>query len=203
MRRESNFKNDIAIGKIGEEDFEQFLSSSKKCEHFENVTEIPFFQLIDIDYIQFTRLKDDGTQYTSDDVQYAILNHTKKKDMDWCVLYEVKTDTMSSKTRNVVYEIISHDGPGCAAITRSDFVYYVFTDEVNFGKIKERWLIDIRAWRKLIRENCEEEARKQRSEKPSILLNNFDRTNDHVLNFLVNVEYMEKNGVVKKIVEKK
>ena len=73
MRRESNFKNDIAIGKIGEEDFEQFLSFSRKCEHFENVTEVPFFQLIDVDYIQFTRLKDDGTQYTSQDVQSAIL----------------------------------------------------------------------------------------------------------------------------------
>lgn len=202
MRRESNFRNDISIGKIGEEDFEQFLSSSKKCEHFENVTDVPFFQLIDIDYIQFTRLKEDGTQYTSEDVKAAILSHTRKKDMDWCILYEVKTDTMSAKTRNVVYEIISHDGPGCAAITRSDFFYYVFTDEINFGKIKERWLIDIKAWRKLIRENCEEEARKLRSEKPSILLNNFDRTNDYVLNFLVNIDYMERNGVARKIQEK-
>ena len=87
MRRPSNFTNDIEIGKIGETDFEQFLSSSPKCEHFENVTEEPFFQLLDIDYIQFTRLKEDGTQYTFEDVKNAFLNHAKDSERDFCRLY--------------------------------------------------------------------------------------------------------------------
>lgn len=195
MKRASNFKNDIEIGKIGEEDFEQFLSSSSKCEHFENVTEDPFFQLLDIDYIQFTRLKEDGSQYTSEDVKEAFLFHLKDTERDFCKLYEVKTDTRSEKTRNVVYELISHDKVGCAAVTRADYFYYVFTDEFNFGSIKERWLIDIKKWRKLIRENAENGE--------GIRLHNFDRTKDHVLNFLVNIEYMEKADVAKKIQPKK
>ena len=191
MRRPSNFTNDIEIGKIGETDFEQFLSSSSKCEHFENVTEEPFFQLLDIDYIQFTRLKEDGTQYTSEDVKNAFLNHAKDSERDFCRLYEVKTDTRSEKTRNVVYELISHDKTGCASATRADYFYYVFTDEYIFGKIKERWLIDIRKWRKFIRENAEGGE--------GVRLHNFDRTKDHVLNFLTNIERLKEAGVAKKI----
>lgn len=191
MRRESNFKNDINIGKIGEQDFEKFLSSSSKCEHFENVTEDAFFQLLDIDYIQFTKLKEDGTQYTSEDVKDALLGHKKTTERDFCNLYEVKTDTRSEKTRNVVYELISHDKTGCAAATRADYFYYVFTDEYNFGEIKERWLIDIKKWRRLIRENAEKGQ--------DVRLHNFDRTKDHVLNFLINIEYMKENGVAVKI----
>lgn len=189
MKRPSNFKNDIEIGKIGEDDFKEFLSSSPKCEHFENVTDDPFFQLLDIDYIQFTRLKEDGVQYTSEDAKEALLNHFKDSERDFCLLYEVKTDTRSEKTRNVVYELISHDKTGCAATTRADYFYYVFTDEFNFSKIKERWLIDIKKWRKFIRENAEKGE--------GIRLHNFDRTKDHVLNFLTNIECMKENGVAK------
>ena len=189
MKRPSNFKNDIEIGKIGEDDFKEFLSSSLKCEHFENVTNDPFFQLLDIDYIQFTRLKEDGTQYTSEDAKEALLNHFKDSERDFCLLYEVKTDTRSEKTRNVVYELISHDKTGCAATTRADYFYYVFTDEFNFSKIKERWLIDIKKWRKFIRENAEKGE--------GVRLHNFDRTKDHVLNFLTNIECMKENGVAK------
>lgn len=189
MKRPSNFKNDIEIGKIGEDDFKEFLSSSPKCEHFENVTDDPFFQLLDIDYIQFTRLKEDGTQYTSEDAKEALLNHFKDSERDFCLLYEVKTDTRSEKTRNVVYELISHDKTGCAATTRADYFYYVFTDEFNFSKIKERWLIDIKKWRKFIRENAEKGE--------GIRLHNFDRTKDHVLNFLTNIECMKESGVAK------
>ena len=32
-----------------------------------------------------------------------------------------------------------------------------------------------------------------------VRLHNFDRTKDHVLNFLINIEYMKENGVAIKI----
>lgn len=185
--RESNFQNDIKIGKIGEEDLIKILANSPKTEHIEDASNDPLFQLLDIDVIQFTQLKKDGTQYTINDVKEAFLTHSTKR--DFFNAYEVKTDTRAEETRNVPYEMISHDNTGCCAITRADYVYFVFLDNAT-REIKERWLITTKDWRQLIREHFNETY---------VKLHNFNRTNDKVLNFLCNIEEMEKQNVAKKV----
>lgn len=185
--RESNFQNDMKIGKIGEDDLINLLKISPKTEHIEDVSDNPFFQMLDIDIIQFTQLRDSGEPYTADDVKEIFLTHSKKR--NFFNAYEVKTDTRAEETRNVPYEIISHDNAGCCGITRSDYVYFVFLDNTT-REIKERWLITTKEWRQFIREKFNEAY---------IKLHNFNRTNDKVLNFLCNIEEMEKQNVAKKI----
>lgn len=191
MKRESNFKNDIEIGKIGENDFKNFVENSSKTKKLYDVSEDPIFQLLDIDFIQIIK---DG--YTLEDAKNVFINHSNDK--SFFNAYEVKTDLVSEKTRNVVYELISHDNPGCGAITRAKYFYYVFLNEFTH-EIKERWLIDVKKWRNWIRINSEKEIK---DIGKFIRIHNFDRTNDHVLNFLCNIEEMEQQQIAKKIFPK-
>ena len=129
-------------------------------------------------------------KYTPEDIKGMILSHTKDKP---AILYEVKTDSRSEKTRNVVYELISHDSVGCAAISRSNYFYYVFVDKQNLSKIKERWLIDTKKWRRFIR------TKFGRYDEDYIRANNYDSYGDHVFNILCNIELLNSLKVAKRI----
>ena len=120
-----------------------------------------------------------------------ILDHTPNKPV---ILYEVKTDSRSEITRNVVYEIISHDSVGCAAASRSNYFYYVFVDEKKLTDIKERWLIDMRKWRRLIRTKFGTTDAENKLKS-----HNYDIHGDKVFNLLCNIKYLSDEKVATRI----
>ena len=189
--RKPNFDKDLEIGKIGENLLREILEKSKKTVNIDDVSDDYRFKLLDVDFIQYTKKKEDGTDYNSDDVFYSFIG--KDKDRTFRTTYEVKTDTRSLASRNVVFEVISHDGPGCAALSRADYFFYVFTDDNK--DIREAWLINMKKWRKFIRENSKSPKNLSETKNGGFALHNFDTYGDHVLNFLTNIGVLEKEKI--------
>lgn len=185
--RGSNFMHDIKIGEIGENDLIKILEKSPKTDYVADVSQNPIFQLIDIDIIQFIKRKENGEKYTVADVENAILGHSKER--DFFNSYEVKTDTRGEETRNVPYEVISHDNAGCCGETRANYIYFTLLDNAT-REIKERWLITTKKWRCFIRENFP---------SPYIKPSNFNRTGDKVWNLLCNIDEMERRKIARKV----
>lgn len=186
-KRGSNFEYDATYyGKIGEDDLISRLQISDKSVEIINVGKNENFYDYDIDIIQMTE-----PGYTVDNVlEYLRMNSVQK--IPFAHTYEVKTDTVSIDTRNIVYEILSHDNPGCLAKSKAEFVYYVFLDRED--KIAERYILNLREWRRWIREHSND------CNKSSFLkTHNFNRTNDKCFNFLCNIEKLVEDKVAKKL----
>ncbi len=190
-----DFEKDYELGKIGEEWAFEALSSSPKSVKVEDASGDYRFRLLDVDLVQYLKTKENGEQYTLDDVFANLMG--KGADKSFFNLYEVKTDTVSIRTRNVVYEIISHDGPGCAAISRANYFIYAFINEHR--EIREVWLIDVKKWREYIRENSNNVRGMGETKNGGIAINNFNKFKDKVMNILTNIEVMEKKKIAKKI----
>lgn len=119
---------------------------------------------------------------------------------------EVKTDTVTITSRNIVYEVISHDSAGCMAETKADYIFYVCVDDTNIDTIgiinKEIWLIDMYKWRKFLRE-CffgnmgipNTIDTKTGRYKASLRGNNFSPDKDKVANVLCDIDYMASIGI--------
>ena len=196
---EPNFDKDNKLGKIGEKLLYKILCNSPKTKKVVDVSDEKIFQLIDVDFVQFIKFGIFGSPYTIEDVKKNLIGRGRNK--SFFLLYEVKTDTVSLKSRNVVFEIISHDGPGCAASSRADYFFYVFVDKDR--EVKEAWLISATEWRKYIRQNIEHPVTMQELDKGGIAFNEFDKFGDHVANVLTNIDVMEKEHIATKIDLKK
>lgn len=126
--RTPDFNNDNAIGKVGENRLKEILMASSKTMGVFDLSDKVGYRKYDIDIKQ---IKTDGTS----------------------VVYEVKTDTYGYITRNVSYELTSHDHAGCLARSNADYVFYVFVNPENHSEILESYLIDLEKWRRWIRVN--------------------------------------------------
>lgn len=190
--REFNFKNDVLIGKIGEDCFKRLMSS--KNRNIIDVSKIPIYQSKDVDFVEIINKE---KYHTIDDVTSEIINNNtcnnrKKKDFN---LYEVKLDTKTNKTRNIIYEITSDGIPGCSSKTESHYIIYYCSDETDTSKILEAYSIDVAEWRRWIHKNCKNRER--------VFLNPYisfeDGKNKQILNFLCKIDVMVNDGVAKKI----
>lgn len=193
--RKPNFEKDNEFGKIGENLVSEILSESDKTLALYDVSDDYRFRLLDIDFVQIVKTREDGGEYTIDDVFDNIMG--KDSDRSFFNLYEVKTDSRSLESRNVVYEIISHDGPGCAALTRANYFFYIFVD--GSKNIREGWLIDVKKWRKFIRESCDNVVGMKNTKSGGIALNNYNRWGDKVMNILTNIDFLKKEKIASKI----
>ena len=133
------FEKSHRIGREGEL-FYADLCKTKGLSTID-VTEDPFFQLIDIDMIV---AKDKDTQLTNEYVENLknnILAH-KEDYKSKSILIDVKTDTDIKRTNNVFLEFLAHNKPGCFSITKADKWIYLDWDENNKKAIR-MWSIDI------------------------------------------------------------
>lgn len=187
-KRGSNFEYDAKYyGKIGEDDLVSLLQPSDKTVEIINVGNNENFFDYDIDIIQMTL-----PGYTIDNVLDLLRMNSIQK-IPFAHTYEVKTDTVSISSRNVVYEILSHDNPGCLAKSKAEFIYYVFLDRED--NIAERYILNLKEWRRWLREHSDD------CNKSTFLRTfNFNRTNDKCFNFLCNIEKLVEDNVAKKIV---
>lgn len=192
MSRLPNFKNDNEIGKIGEALFKLYAETHKPYTYID-VSDDQGYQALDIDFV---------LPFNSEYDEKRILlenNFTKDKEnriLNW-VTVEVKTDTRTFETRNFVYEILSHDNPGCLARSLADFVFYVAIEEKT-REIKEAWMINLQKWRTWIRETSPGLNTKGAKNLP-IRLHNFNTYRDKCLNFLCNVETLVEEKIAVKV----
>lgn len=166
------FDNDAKIGKIGEDSLRDKLYVQKlkgNIQYYIDNTMDPKSQRDDID---FTVLKLDGNT----------------------IKYECKTDCYGISTRNVSYEITSHDFAGCLGRSNSDYIYYVFVNENN--EIAESYLIDLQKWREWIGNNSPDIKPFARNSGEKLQL--FYSKDIGVLQFLCNIDKMVEDKVAKK-----
>ena len=201
-------------GKFGEADFKQYCKENGW--YWIDVSNDLPYQLADIDFLmsksQFS-YEDDVKPYERDILFSRELKEynddgTIKKERK-IYKFEVKADTRSFKTRNVLYEVISHDSAGCLGESKADFIYYVFVEEPEPGVLikKEVWYINLPKWRKFLREKFFDSwvSRSDSADKYGIWTNNYTRVDENgkVLdaagNILCDIEILEKNGIAKRV----
>ncbi len=161
MVRYSNFGEDNKIGKIGERDFaENYWKVFSNDDYYigkrwelRDVSYDSIYQKSDIDFL----LVDDITKSVYD--LYSDYGKQRMVDSSLSVgssiRVEVKTDTRTAETGNIVYEVKTHNKPGCGLVTKADYFYYVCVDSKQYDNILRRFLIDIKKLRKYIKDNKE------------------------------------------------
>lgn len=198
--RTPEFYNDDAIGKFGEE---LFIRDFKSQYVIANVSDIPVWQMIDVDFIitktNLAEATEKWSKLRSDSFEdFNMLRNDKTISK-----VEVKTDTRSFDTRNVVYEIIANGKKGWAGCTEADYIYYVFVDGNKKNLFaREVWWINMMRWRDFVRVNFFD-----KNSNPSqfgIMKNNYDESTAYgkttrVANLLCNIDVMQRYGIAIKL----
>lgn len=194
MGRTPNFKqDDEKFGKFGEKDFKEWCEVSGW--KYLDVSMEPLCQVADIDF--FISKREIPPSLLTDSKELKELVFSKNTQNRSVFKVEVKCDTRSFETRNIVYEVIAHDFAGCCGETKADFVYYVFVDE-DVNK-KEAWMINLRKWREYLRTNffgkIKELSYGGVVKDYGIKVNNFNTYGDCTANFLCNIEKLKEAGI--------
>lgn len=202
IKRLPNFKSDNEeFGKLGEHDFIDYCDS--RGIWVMDVSDELVYQLADIDFLVTKNNDIDLSRYLQDDgsgfVKHFIFSIGFKNREVFKI--EVKCDTVSLTSRNIVFEVISHDGPGCCSLTKADFLYYVFVDD---DKVKrEAWMINLQKLRCFIRETVFGKLYNNWIEpENAVRMNNFNKYGDKVANFLINIDILKKNKIAVKVFPK-
>lgn len=197
MNRKSNFKNDNEkYGKFGERIFIEYAKHNQW--YIEDVSDLESYRPLDIDFL-YIKNREWNAERLLNENQFRG-NVTNARMANDAIAFEVKADTVTRKYGNVVYELLSHDRPGCLARSLADFVFYVQIDEINGKLIAEKaWNINLHKWRTWLREH----DKKVNGENSPVRLNNFNTSGDKCLNFLCSINALVKDGVAKEIDLKK
>jgi hypothetical protein len=160
LRKETNkimgFNESNLEGQIGEEMYINYLKD-KNIEFFD-VREDLLCQWMDIDFII------PSNNHTKEEILKEVKHAkpdtraTRQKEIGYTV--EVKLDKVthnrfkkyngdiSEGTGNLVYELISHNMPGCLARSYADFILYVCVDNFDSETIlKKAYMINLYKWR--------------------------------------------------------
>lgn len=143
-------------GKIGEQLLIDYFNHNNI--KFYDVREEPIAQWLDIDFVI------PKGNYTKLDVLNEVRNGNpnkrllRQKEIGYTI--EVKLDKvthnryikkngeLSNGTGNLVYEVISHNMPGCLARSYADFIFYVCVDTFDeFTSLKKSYMINLFKWR--------------------------------------------------------
>lgn len=195
----ANFEESNEIGGFGEQVFEDLYLKLYKPKGWikKDVREDKEFQRRDIDFL----LLKDG--YTKEDFLEICdkgnpVLITERR--EWGKGIEVKTDRRTYETRNLVYEIISHNMPGCMARSYADFLFYVCTDNIPNPKyFKEVFVIDLYELRKFLIKNV---FLKKPDGRCAIKLHSeekIDNKQEDILNLLICVDTINDENVCKDI----
>lgn len=161
------FDDSNKIGLIGENLLERYLSYHRR--KYKDVHDNKYFQHLDIDFVQFSPdvYTDDDScldLFLDSDVRSGNPNVYLKRRKEIGIGIEVKVDcvthnrkrrkdgTISEGTGNMVYEIISHNMPGCLARTYADYILYVCVDDFDetgvykFVKVYMTETVKLRGW---------------------------------------------------------
>ena len=208
------FDESNKIGLIGENLFERYISF--KGHKYKDVRDIKKFQYLDMDFVLFN-----PDVYTEDDSCLDLFHESdirsgnpsvyrrRRKEIGMGV--EVKVDcvthnrkrrkdgTISDGTGNMVYEIISHNMPGCLARTYADYILYVCVDDFDeagvykFVKVYLVETVKLRCW---ITKKENERYLKPKS------IEMIDGQLENINNYLILVEKLVKDEVFIDVTDK-
>jgi hypothetical protein len=143
-------------GQIGEQMYIDYLKDNKI--KFIDVREDKNAQLLDIDFIIPKGNNDKHT--IMELIKHAQPYNRKERQINDGYAVEVKLDkvihnryinkngTLTEGTGNLVYELISHNMPGCLARSYADFILYICIDTFEQNTIfKKAYMINLYNWR--------------------------------------------------------
>jgi hypothetical protein len=152
-----SFNESNTEGQIGEQLYIDYMNDNNI--KFADVREDKLCQWLDIDFIIL------HNNHTKEDVLENIKNgnpskrNIRQQNVGYAV--EVKVDKVTHNrftkkngeiyegTGNLVYEIISHNMPGCLARSYADFILYICIDTFeNNTLLKKAYMINLYKWRK-------------------------------------------------------
>lgn len=199
-----SFQNSLQDGKIGEQLYIDYAKSIN-CNIID-VRNDKQCQLLDIDFI---RLYENHTkEEVLDNIQNG--NPEKKiqrqKEIGYAVEVKLDKATHNRKllngkitygTGNIVYEVISHNMPGCTARTYADFVLYICVDTFEpVTKLVKAYMINMYNLRKAMTESKELKNKMIFKQMTYVQENNIS-TKEDILNILIPVEEITKiNNII-------
>jgi hypothetical protein len=187
LRDKTNFQNDLVeYGLIGEQKLCQLLT--EKGKQFIDVSNLKEFREYDIDIIQIQR-----NNLTNQDFLNILKSGESLKNVD-AISYEVKTDTVGLKSRNIIWEVFSNSNIGCMIKTKADYLYYVFIDDNK--NVVEEYLINLKKLRWWLMSNFHNINQCNYLKSKSMR-----RGEDNTGIFLINIDYLlqETNNIAYKI----
>jgi hypothetical protein len=207
------FDDSNKIGLIGESLFERYISSIGR--KYKDVRDIKNFQYLDIDFVLFN-----SDVYTEDDSCLDVFYESEirsgnpsvyiKRRNEIGMGIEVKVDcvthnrkrrkdgTFSEGTGNMVYEIISHNMPGCLARTYADYILYVCVDDFDetgvykFVKVYLVETVKLREWMTKKENEC--------YLKPKSI-EMIDGQLENINNYLIPVDKLKNDKIFKDVTE--
>jgi hypothetical protein len=207
------FDDSNKIGLIGESLFERYISSIGR--KYKDVRDIKNFQYLDIDFVLFN-----SDVYTEDDSCLDVFYESEIRSGNPSVYLrrrneigmgvEVKVDcvthnrkrrkdgTFSEGTGNMVYEIISHNMPGCLARTYADYILYVCVDDFDetgvykFVKVYLVETVKLREWMTKKENEC--------YLKPKSI-EMIDGQLENINNYLIPVDKLKNDKIFKDVTE--
>lgn len=162
-------------GQYGEEDFITFFHSRPKNKNktLFDVRHIPYYQKNDIDFV----IDNMGGECLPS--VETVFNEKERY-----IKIEVKFNTPALKTGNIAFETVSHGRKGWGEISKCDYVYFVFGEEVDKNKFitKKRGIIKFKEWYDYIKQK---ETPKKR----------FVNVEENIVDILVKIEELEKRNI--------
>lgn len=204
MQDSRTFEEESKYGKKGEDFFEaieyKIFGTKPYCY---NVSGIPIFQLIDVDYIISKKpLNLRGQKEQLKIVQELKHHHIDNiKDADFFTI-EVKTDSVIDNTsENFCFELTAHDKPGAFGISRADFWFYVpLKKDEEYDDVvypSHFWLINMYKMRRYLGENHQEKEKKSGMRFHYWVTKNRE-WDSHCFNLLANEKILTNKGIAKK-----
>lgn len=114
----TKFQKDLIVGSKGEILMYSYLKSLNNVHSILDVSKIPKFQEIDVDFLVTT---EDGKEVWVE------------------VKYDRQTDGSKNyePTRRIAYEVSSNGNEGCLARSKADYVYYITTQRIYCFSLKK------------------------------------------------------------------
>jgi hypothetical protein len=195
----ASFKESEKDGKFGESIFLKMYDEIYKKDGWElyDMRDDRWFQFLDIDFLLLKK------GYTVDDyLDWHVFRSGNpdviKERREWAKAVEVKTDKRTNETRNIVYELISHNMPGCMARSYADFILYVCTDNIpNPSSYKEVFYFDLYALRECLIKHIKDKHLKNEKFLNVCYLNAMEYiegVKEDILNLLIDVDYIIECG---------
>lgn len=205
-----SFESSKLEGEIGEQMFIDFLN----CNNikFIDVRDDELCQWLDIDFIilKNNHTKEEVLKHIRsgneierrkriDEIGYAV--EVKVDKVIHC--RDNKNGKITYGTNNLVYEIISHNMPGCLARCYSDYILYVCMDVFEpITKLSEVYLIDLYRWRQAIGKSIRDKE-KVFLKSLECVKENGKEVKEDIVNILYSIDNIkEKKEICKNITDK-
>jgi hypothetical protein len=205
------FEDSMIDGQIGEQMYIDYLT--EKNIKFIDVRDDELCQWLDIDFIipQGEHNKEDILK----DIRKAKPIDRTYRQMNVGYTVEVKLDkvthnryinkngVLTEGTGNIVYEIISHNMPGCLARSYADFILYICVDTFEETTIfKKAYMINLYKWREAIVNTGKDNTQKLLLKSLKYVTEQNKTVEENIVNILHPIENLMKvDGVIKDFTE--